>query len=47
VHAFNQRSFDGILALILSPGPVAIREGLPALAGMIARWAGSEPAAPT
>src|SRR5690606_24249342 len=26
-------------ALILSPGPVAIREGLPALAGIIARWA--------
>lgn len=26
-------------ALILSPGPVAIREGLPALAAIIARWA--------
>ena len=26
-------------ALILSPGPVAIREGLPALATLIARWA--------
>lgn len=26
-------------ALILSPGPVAIREGLPALAAIMARWA--------
>ena len=26
-------------ALILAPGPVAIREGLPALAEIIARWA--------
>ena len=26
-------------ALILSPGPAAIREGLPALAVIIARWA--------
>jgi iron complex transport system substrate-binding protein len=31
-------------ALILSPGPVAIREGLPALAGIIARWAARQPA---
>ena len=31
-------------ALILSPGPVAIREGLPALAAIIARWA-ARPAA--
>lgn len=30
-------------ALILSPGPVAIREGLPALASIIARWAASTP----
>jgi len=32
-------------ALILSPGPVAIREGLPALATIIARWAASTPTA--
>ena len=31
-------------ALILSPGPVAIREGLPALAQIIARWAARQPA---
>ena len=30
-------------ALILSPGPVAIREGLPALAAIIARWAARTP----
>ena len=31
-------------ALILAPGPVAIREGLPALAEIIVRWAGRAPA---
>ena len=31
-------------ALILSPGPVAIREGLPALAAIIARWAARQAA---
>ena len=33
-------------ALILSPGPVAIREGLPALAAIIARWAARTPREP-
>ena len=31
-------------ALILSPGPVAIREGLPALADIVARWAARQTA---
>lgn len=31
-------------ALILSPGPVAIREGLPALAEIVARWAARQSA---
>lgn len=31
-------------ALILAPGPVAIREGLPALAEIFARWAARQPA---
>lgn len=31
-------------ALILSPGPVAIREGLPALAQIVARWAARQSA---
>lgn len=32
-------------AMILSPGPVAIREGLPALASIITEWAARPPAA--
>ncbi|MBI2308014.1 MAG: cobalamin-binding protein [Rhodocyclales bacterium] len=32
-------------AVILNPGPVAIREGLPALAGLFREWAQARPAA--
>jgi iron complex transport system substrate-binding protein len=32
-------------AIILAPGPVAIREGLPALANLVADWANGPEAA--